>query len=306
MTSGVFVSVIIPNLHSPIIEQTLDSLRQQTYPGEFEIIVVGQDRYEQIREDEQVHFIRTSEPAAPAIARNLGIRAARGEILAFTDADCVAQPDWLERLVAHYADPQVAVVGGGVQFPTDNFWTLCDNLATFYEYLESSPAGKREQLPSLNLSLRKACLDEVGLFDERYPFPAGEDADLTTRLLLAGYDLHFDPEVRVTHLPQRRTPSSIFRHAFNFGRFSVKVDERYQGVLQIPWLLRRAWSTLLFAPVLAGGVVFRMLRNPIIWGRFWYTLPILFAAKIVWCVGAAQTLRAGTPFIESDHSTIRE
>src|SRR5512139_3828680 len=97
------VSIIIPNLHSPVIGETLTSLERQTYQGAFEVIVVGQDRYGLVKEREGVKHIVTPEPASPAKARNIGIQAAKGDILVFIDADCVAASDWLSCLLAPYA-----------------------------------------------------------------------------------------------------------------------------------------------------------------------------------------------------------
>jgi cellulose synthase/poly-beta-1,6-N-acetylglucosamine synthase-like glycosyltransferase len=288
------ISIIIPNLHSPVIGQTLASLRAQDFAGEFEVIVVGQDKPGRVTEDERTRFIRAPQPVAPAVARNLGIRAARGDVLAFLDADCTAAPDWLTRLSAPYADPEVAVVGGSVDFPDDNYWTLCDNVATFYEFLSTSVAGTRELLPSLNLSVRASVLREVGLFDERYPFPAGEDADLTTRLRLRDYVLHFEPRARVTHHPQRSRFSAVVRHAYNFGRYSVKVDPRYQAGLKVSGVLRHEWVVLLCAPALAASVTARVVLAT--GWRYWTTWPVVFVAKWIWCFGAARTLRRGTAF----------
>ncbi len=292
------ISIIVPNLHSPIIGETLRSLNAQSYQGEYEVIVVGQDRFGLVQESDRVRSIKTPQPCSSAVNRNLGIQAALGEILVFTDADCVAAPDWLEQLIAHYTDEQKSVVGGGVAFPTENIWTFCDNLATFYEYLTTSQPGLREQLPSLNLSMRRACLDTVGVFDERYPKAAGEDADLTMRLRLAGYPLYFEPSAQVIHLPQRRSLKSLFQHAYHFGRYSIKVDPRYRELIHIPWVLRHWLSVCLAAPILAAGVTLRVSQVKI---NLWYkllSLPVIFGIKLAWCIGAAHTLKSGSVLVK--------
>ena len=166
-------SVIVPNLHSPIVGQTIQSLRCQDATLLREIIVVGQDRHHQIQEDALVRFLVTPQPVNPAVARNIGIRAARGDVLVFVDADCIAAPDWLARLAEHYADPQTTVVGGSVDFASDNYWTFSDNLATFHEYLPCTRRGTRAMLPSLNLSVRAAILDEVGGLRRALPLRRG-------------------------------------------------------------------------------------------------------------------------------------
>jgi len=122
-------------------------------------------------------------------------------VLVFTDADCLARPDWLPVLAGRFADPAVNVVGGGIEFASHNYWTVSDNLSMFYEYLAIQPAGERRQLPSLNLAIRRRVFAEMGGFDERYPRAAGEDADLTIRLRKKGQRLHFEPRAVILHDP---------------------------------------------------------------------------------------------------------
>jgi len=284
-----FVSVVIPNLHTPAIGLTLDSLRCQTYERtRYEVIVVGQDRFGLVQEDKLVRFIRSDTPLPPAVARNQGAFSARGEILAFIDADCVASPDWLATIVSRYAEPGVQVVGGAVAFDCDQYWMLADNIGTFYDYLTDAPGDHRSQLPSLNFSVRREPFVEVGGFDERYPKPAGEDSDLCLRLRHRGHRLCFERRAVVHHHPPRTHPVDLLRHAFTLGKYSIKVDPRYAGTPDsLPPVLRWRLSLILVAPVLAGGVVTRIyLPRPKL-RRFWYTAPAVFAAKIMWCFGAA-------------------
>ena len=290
------VSVIIPNLHSPVIGQTLAALGEQDYRGPFEVIIVGQDQYGLVQQGGNIRSLVTSQPTPPGIARNLGVKASKGELLIFLDADCIPGRDWLRRHVEHYSDPYVDVVGGGVTFPTENYWTLAENLSMFYDYLASSPAGVRDQLPSLNLSVRRVVMEKVGWFQSR---PAGEDSDFTTRLRQAGFLLNFDPLAYVTHLPKRRGASSFFHRSFNFGRYSIKVERKYMGYLQTPEILRHWFLTLLGAPILAAGVIFRMLRRAMIWQNL-HTVPVIYLAKVVWCFGAAETLRDGSVVVYNE------
>lgn len=289
------VSVVIPNLHSPMIGEVIAAIRAQDYSEPFEMIVVGMDRFGQVEEDEQVRFLRTEQPTPPAIARNLGARSARAELLVFIDSDCLPARDWLRRLTAHFTEPTTQVVGGGVNFPDRPFWTFCDNLATFYEFLHTSPAGLRDQLPSLNLAVRREFFLKVGGFDERYPLPAGEDADLTTRMRLSGADLYFDPQAVIHHHPWRRDLCSLFVHSWNFGRFSIKTNPQYRGTLRIPFFLKHWLLTLLTAPLLAAGVMGKILLRNVRRRGVWLALPVIFLMKWAWCFGAAHTLRNGSP-----------
>lgn len=282
------VSVIIPNLNSPVIGRTLQSLRQQTYGlAGVEIIVVGMDEQGLVREDESVRHHRTEYPTPPAVARNLGIQAAHGQVLCFIDADCVADPDWLAALMARYADPSVHVVGGAVDFAYGDYWSLADNVSMFYSYMVDSPGWRRNQLPSLNLSARRRVFEEVGFFDERYPRPAGEDADLTIRMRRAGFVLHFEPCAVVHHHPPRHRPVDLLRHSLYQGRYSTKVDPRYAGREGLPWPLRTRVGLLLFMPLLAAGATWRIFASRHDLWPHWHIAPAVYISKLAWCVGAA-------------------
>lgn len=284
------ISVVIPSLHSPIVDRTLDSLRRQTFDlSQVDIIVVGRDRHGLVVEDDVVRFHDTHHPVSPAVARNLGLSQATGDIVAFIDSDCLAADDWLETLLAAYrADPHRAVVGGSVGFESDNYWTLADNISTFYRFLPSTAAGERLHLPSLNFSARRDVLESAGGFDERYPLPTGEDTDLSLRLRRAGHSLYFEPRAVVYHHPARQSVGALLRHARNFGRYSPRLQPDADELLDFPNFLRRPAIVLALSPLLAAGVTTRIFAtNPDLL-RFWYTAPAIFLAKLAWCVGAAQ------------------
>ena len=285
------LSIIIPNLNSPIINRTLAALRSQRFPsGNLEVIVVGRDEKGLVKEDSVVRFVDTGEPVPPAVARNWGIEQAKGDLICLLDADCIPSEDWLFYLLAPYTDPTVTIVGGSVAFPPSPYWRLADNLATFYPYLSSTPPGERDLLPTINLSFRRQVWEEVGPFDERYPYPAGEDSDWGARARLAGHRLLFEPRAVVTHFPARTTFKDLWRHAVTFGQYSIKVDERYWSVLGRPLVFKHWGLTLMMAPVMAAWVTARVFWNPRSW-KYVHTLPAVLLAKIGWCWGASKRLR---------------
>jgi GT2 family glycosyltransferase len=288
------ISVIIPNLNSPLIDRTLAALRGQTFDlSRAEVLVVGLDEPGLVQSDELVRLISTGVPASAAVARNRGMQVAQGEILCFTDADCVADPHWLAVLVGRYADPSVHVVGGGVAFPNprDNYWTACDNLSWFHEVLVSAPAGRRDCLPTLNFSLRREVVAKVGGMDETFLRAAGEDTEWTTRMRLAGYELHFEPRAIVHHHHLRNTPGQILAHAFYFGYNSIKVNPNYAGMAGVSVFMRHPLSLLLSSPLLAAGATARIFLRWETLRRYGSTLPAVFLTKMSWCLGAARRLR---------------
>jgi GT2 family glycosyltransferase len=291
------VSVVIPSLDAPGIGRALAALRAQLGPlPPWEVIGVGRDAAGLVEPFAELSWIDTGEPRPPAVARNLGAARATGEVLCFLDADCVPEPRWLATLLAAFQDPAVSVVGGGVTFGAENYWTLADNIATFYPYLAARPPGERDQLPSLNLAVRRSTWEAVGPFDERYPFPAAEDSDWCTRARLAGHRLRFLPAAVVRHEPSRASAGALWRHAVRFGASSIKVDPRHRAALGRPWPLAHWTLTLALSPLLAAAVTLRAFAGCRWLWRYAHTAPAVWLAKLGWCWGAARSLRAGAPW----------
>ncbi len=288
------LSVVIPNLHSPVLDQTLAALAGQTWPREqTEVVVVGLDRYGYLAAYPWVRDLNTGTPTPPARARNLGVRATSGDIVVFLDADGIPAPDWLARLAGRFADPSVNVVGGGVVFAWDApYWSVCDNVSNFHPFVTSAPAGERPNLPTLNLAIRRAVLDHVGLFNETYPKAAGEDTELMLRLRAAGYRLDFEPRAVVEHRQARVAFGQVWRKAHDIGYYSPRLDPRYRAYLDFPPPLRHPLALRLASPVLAAVMTARIYRDrPALRRRAVW--PGVFLAKLAWCWGAAQRLTIG-------------
>lgn len=283
-------SVIIPNLNSPLIGHTIDSIRTQQFDlSSVEVVVVGLDDAGYVRQDALVQFVSTGEPVWPGVARNIGASHAGGDILVFIDADCTARRDWLARLMNRFRDPTVDVVGGGVDFQFDNYWMLCDNLSVFHEQLAGTPRATRPTLITINLAVRRSAFEAVGGFDNSYHTRAGEDVDLTLRLHKQGYPLYFEPEAVVVHLGGRRTLLDMWAHTWVFGWYSTRVRPRYVQQRGGPGFLQSWWSLGLLSPIVASGLTVRAFRHRALW-RYWYAVPGVFLAKWAWTLGAAHRL----------------
>lgn len=224
-----FISVVIPTYkRKEKLIQTLSSLKEQNFSkNDYEVIVVedgSKDAEELVRNFNSNFKYYWQENAGPAKARNLGIKKAKGEIIAFTDDDCVVPKDWLLRLSEGFkAHPDVAGVGGYLEASEG---TLERNIFARYERFVSrrdygikevemvggfdSPAGGTN-----NVSYKKEILEEVGLFDETFPVAAGEDADLKWRITEKGYRLLFIP-LKVEH-HQDYNFAGFLRQAYNRG-----------------------------------------------------------------------------------------
>ncbi len=207
------ISLVIPTHNrKDTLRRCLATAASQDYP-DCEIIVVDDGSADGTgemvqREFPQVHYIRQERNRGPAAARNQGIEAATGEMIAFTDDDCLLPPDFLSRLADGYRRyPEAAGVGGYLEAPEELLQT--NPFARYEAYVTHRiyHAGAEEYLGGFecpaggtnSMSYRKAALLEVGGFDESFPYAAGEDADLKWRVVQRGYRLLYVP-VKVVHL----------------------------------------------------------------------------------------------------------
>lgn len=161
----------------------------------------------------RLRYIRQGN-AGPASARNLGARVARGDILAFTDDDCVPSPGWTQALAVRLADEPDEVGGvGGRVLPVRR--GLISRYSTFHRILE--PPGSLSYLVTANCAYRREAFEAVGGFDEAIRKPGGEDPDLAFRVRAKGYRLAFEPSA-VVHHDYRENPLDFARTFYRYGR----------------------------------------------------------------------------------------
>ncbi len=139
--------------------------------------------------------------SGPGAARNIGWRTAQNPLIWFVDADCVSQPDALDRLLPHLADPQVGGVSGSYGIMNPELLLACLIHEEIIERHRSMPL-RVDFLATFNVLYRRAVLEEVGGFNER--FLTGEDAELSFRVSVAGYKLRFMLDSRVKHFHETR------------------------------------------------------------------------------------------------------
>jgi GT2 family glycosyltransferase len=279
------VSIIIPCLNAPGLADTIASLRRQARAAEIdEIIVVGMNTSDAWGHLDGVRWVSTERPVGPAAARNIGVRHARSSMLCFIDADCVAHDNWLAALLERHAAGN-RIVGGSVCFDTDSYWRLVDNLSMFHEYMDTSPAGQRPYLPTLNLLIERTVFDAVGPLDES--LLRGEDIDWTIRARRAGFELCFEPSARVIHRPDRSGLHRVLDHWWQSGMYMSHVRWRYRDEMKTPRLMRSRIGLIALSPVVALWITLRLFASNGGQWRFLHTAPAVFMTKMAWCLGAA-------------------
>lgn len=136
----------------------------------------------------------------PAAARNLGIRHAQGQLVAFLDDDSVAEPDWLAQMVTAFDEtPDVGGVSGRRAAGAEP--------GTLASLIEKHIYSPQRSVATNNMAYRKVVLDLVGGFDEGFPVPAWEDVDLAARVQDQGYRIIFSDGAVVTHPCERDWPT---------------------------------------------------------------------------------------------------
>lgn len=284
MTSQPLISVIIPNLHSPMIDQTLTSIFGQKTEREFEVIVVGQDKWNLVTQFPDVKFILTPNPVNAAVARNIGIREAMGEWFFFIDSDCVASENWMETYLSS-ENNNWKVIGGGIKTTNEPYWQLVYNLSMFHAQLASQSRAEKRFLPTLNLAVHRTVIDKCGGMDEN--LTRGQDIDWTVRMSKAGYKLLFDPNASITHYPARNDLITLRRYFQDSGYYMIQVRSRYPEIYHMTSLLKHAWPWRMFAGFIAAWTTLRIFLTSKEVQGYHKTFYHMWILKKSWCYGAA-------------------
>ena len=200
--SAKLISVVIPTRdRNEQLARCLDRLApcaQSLSHDQYEVIVSDDSAHAAAREllfDRYPWARWTGGPRrGPAANRNAGARGARGEWLAFTDDDCLPEFGWLEAFAGAFnPNPDALDVLEGR--------TICR--AGLDSPRHTAPVNlDGGKLWSCNFAIRRAHLEQVGGFDERYPYPHMEDADLQARLQKSGFMIRFVHHAEVDHPPR--------------------------------------------------------------------------------------------------------
>jgi glycosyltransferase involved in cell wall biosynthesis len=169
-------------------------------------------------------IILDEEKRGPAAARNCGLRRATGDIVAFTDADCVVHQDWLSKVIAPLDDPAVGIVGGTIQAVKP-----CNAVEEFGERIHDHRMAIEYYSPpyaiTMNWASRRSVLEQVGPFDEK--LLRCEDCDLAYRIVAAGYRIVHEPAAVVYHRNEHSL-AGLLAEGYAHGYHSIPLLKKHE------------------------------------------------------------------------------
>jgi len=288
-----------------VLPDCLRAIQKQNWKGKMEIIAVDDgstdDTYKVVKSFKKVRVIRNKQNKGLAGSRNVGLQAAKGEIIAMTDQDCRPQPSWLNELYAAYADESVKGVGGAAVSKDESRFmfrylhatsplkpletTLLKSNTIFYRfglYLKAlAGKGQKQQnrkravysLVGANMSFRKSLVQEIH-FDERFRF-GGEEEDFCKRVnqKYPG-SLWFAPKAKIIHQYDPRLRDTL-RRSKAYGEGNARMLYKHDDVKPIIY----PFPPLLIASLLLGFINPWLLFSPLILVQLLYSRWPLTAVK---------------------------
>jgi glycosyltransferase involved in cell wall biosynthesis len=266
-TESPSVSVVIPTCNRrEVLARCLAALTRQSHT-DFEVIVVDDcsddgtpeflAEYAEAHPEFTLRWLVNETHAGANPSRNRGIRTARAELVAFLDSDCIAEPQWLEQLVAGFSSERVAAVTGRVNnLPPSNIYELA-----FKGTHRLAGAGPAHRLVAGNMCVRRDLLLRFMLDEDRAEQPMtadgrpdltvsgrGDEEGLFLHLRAAGYEQRVVPDAAVLH-EHRIARRSFFRQAFRGGRSAARLVYKYYlppRIDMLPFILAYLTLLLLF------------------------------------------------------------
>ena len=261
-----FVSIIIPTFNGGArIAACLDAVRAQTSERDVEILVVNDgstdNTEEVVRAYPGIRLISQSN-GGPAAARNRGALEARGEIIVFTDDDCVPTPGWLTAMTDPFKDPDVVGVKG--VYRTHQRRLVARFVQVEYEdkYRLMSHLPKIDFIDTYSAAFRRDRFLEVNGFDTSFPVACAEDVDLSYRMSARGWTMKFVPTAVVYHTH----PDTLWcylkkKYKFAFWRILAIRNNPNKAIRDshTPQVMK---LQLLFAPALLLAIAADLLIHP--------------------------------------------
>lgn len=319
MTNRPLLSIIITSYTIERLKdilELLDSIKAQTYDHTETILVIERsvelfDRIKHYVEEKAIpnaNVVFNHGELGLSAARNLGIKEARGDIIAFIDDDALPFPDWAEEIVKTYEDDSViAATGPAVPlwedeamawFPEEFYWII--GCTAWYADSETKGITPVRNVWGMNMSFRREAFDLAGTFSSdiggiQGQRLHGEEVDLSLRVKRkTGKRIVYNPKVKVRHKTYKCRLSTRFiaRNSYWIGYTRPMLKRIYPktetdtDLLSTEYPLLKRILTRLFPNMLMGSS-----KNPVIaWRKFWVSLVALSSVALGYLSYSSQSL----------------
>lgn len=285
------ISVIIPSYcsQSTIIE-CLQSLIIQRTEEDFELLVVNSsidNTYQIVKKHfPAVSFIQLEKRAFAGTARNIGIKNAKGDILAFIDSDCTASADWLNRIESWHRKGYETVGGSIVNVSDRNIFSRAEYPLEILEFSPNGPMREITFVSAANCSFSRDIFDKYGLFPD---IRAGEDVIFCQKIYNKHEKIIFDPDIKVFHkndIGFMRYINKQIMHGFH--SFQIRQMANLPGSF-----MNNSFTFPLLLPLLPMIRALRIIyRSAFLTRRLIYdilrTYPLFLLGCVMWSCGYAK------------------
>ncbi|MDO9287188.1 MAG: glycosyltransferase [Thermodesulfovibrionales bacterium] len=264
------VSVVIPAYNAEkTIAACLNSLMKQDYPGDYEVIVVDDGSADStpdiVSGYERVRLIKQAN-AGPAAARNKGAADAKGEIILFTDSDCVPEGNWIKEMVDPFKDNR-DVVGVKGRYRTKQRETTARFVQFEYEdkYRYMQKDKYIDFIDTYSAGFKREIFLEMLGYDTEFPVACAEDVELSFRLSKKGYKMIFNPNAVVYHIhPAGLKDYLRKKYKFAYWRI-VAVKKNPEKILKDSHTPQIMKLQVLFPPVVLGSALLAIAYNSLMY-----------------------------------------
>ncbi|MFT5169466.1 MAG: glycosyltransferase involved in cell wall biosynthesis [Lysobacterales bacterium] len=228
------ISVVIPAYNcAHIIKKVIKALLNQTVPFK-EIIIVDDGSTDNtadvIKSFPEVIYVHQSN-AGPAKARNTGFHKSVGDYVFFTDSDCVAYEDWIEKAMVHFDDLNVSVVAGSYGIANDDsVLARCIHAEIRYRHEKLMPCNPKA-FGSYNFGVRREIFEKVGGFNEEYRHASGEDNDLSYKIGALRGKIYFEKDALVGHFHTTKVWKYL-KEQYRHGFWRVKMYKTHPNMMK--------------------------------------------------------------------------
>ncbi len=218
------VSIIIPTYNRAfLLPGLIGALLSQDYPSEIIIIDDGStDNTAEIVKKYPVKYVYQKN-SGPASARNLGVEESSGDLIVFTDSDCVPQKDWISNLLEGFTADDVGAAAGSYTIANpESLLATCIHEEIKLRHLRFKNKKYIHAFGSYNVAIKRKVFETVGGFNKGYLAASGEDNDLSYKILRAGYNIKFQEDALVAH-KHTETLWKYLKEQYRHGYWRIKL-----------------------------------------------------------------------------------